>query len=140
LHCCTFVQADEYQFGFLFLSSSKDFQWQRYRAERTINSPPAAIPARCTPPIYALSTLSFLSMHDFIRKYFHDSDYNHNVFKAPATDRQIADIENQLDIQLPEDYKRFLNFTNGFEGFINEFLQLQLIGMTITSVTKENNS
>lgn len=60
-------------------------------------------------------------MPDFIKKYFHDTDDNKKQFNSPATSEQIVSLENQLKIELPHDYKEFLKFTNGFEGFVNEF-------------------
>ena len=61
-------------------------------------------------------------MTDFIKKYFHDTVDNVNVFNSPATDGQILELENQLQIILPDDYKEFLKQTNGFEGLVNEFV------------------
>jgi hypothetical protein len=61
-------------------------------------------------------------MPDFVTKYFHDTEDNKNEFNSPATNDQIANLENQLDLQFPIDYKDFLKFTNGFEGFVNEFV------------------
>lgn len=58
-------------------------------------------------------------MKDFINKYFKiDAD---NVLSPPATNIQLIDLENQLDIKLPKDYKDFLLTTNGFDGFIGDF-------------------
>ena len=62
------------------------------------------------------------SKPDFIKKYFHDTDDNRNKFNAPATSEQIANLEDQFEIELPNDYKEFLKFTNGFEGWVNEFV------------------
>lgn len=61
-------------------------------------------------------------MSDLIKKYFHDTVDNANEFNPPATDEQISELENQLSIELPTDYKDFLKFTNGFAGTINEFV------------------
>jgi hypothetical protein len=58
---------------------------------------------------------------EFITKYFPDKADNRSQFNLPATDEQLAWLEKQLEISLPGDYKDFLKFTNGFEGFINEF-------------------
>ena len=61
------------------------------------------------------------SKPDFIKKYFRESEDNKNKFNSPATTEQIAYLEDQLEIEFPNDYKEFLKFTNGFEGFVNEF-------------------
>jgi len=61
-------------------------------------------------------------MTDFLKKYFHDTADNVNEFNSPATDVQILQLENQLQIILPNDYKDFLKQTNGFEGLVNEFV------------------
>lgn len=63
-------------------------------------------------------------MIDFIRKYFPNADVagNKNEFNLPATNDQIVNLENQLEIEFPNDYKEFLKFTNGFEGLVNEFV------------------
>lgn len=60
-------------------------------------------------------------MADLLKKYFHDTADNANDFNLPATDEQISELEDQLQIQLPSDYKDFLRVTNGFAGFINHF-------------------
>ena len=62
-------------------------------------------------------------MTDFIKKYFPDIDVdgNMNKFNLPVTNDLIANLENQLAIEFPNDYKEFLKFTNGFEGLVNEF-------------------
>jgi cell wall assembly regulator SMI1 len=61
-------------------------------------------------------------MTDLIKKYFHDTADNANEFNPPATDEQIAELESQLQIELPNDYKEFLKVTNGFAGTVNEFV------------------
>ncbi len=61
-------------------------------------------------------------MSDLIRKYFHDTAGSINEFNPPATDEQILELENQLQIDLPGDYKEFLTQTNGFSGVLNEFV------------------
>ena len=61
-------------------------------------------------------------MSDLISKYFHDNGENRNEFKSPATDEQISELENLLQISLPSDYKEFLKITNGFAGLINEYV------------------
>jgi cell wall assembly regulator SMI1 len=61
-------------------------------------------------------------MPDFIKKYFHGADDNKKEFNPPATSEQIVELENQLKIELPDDYKEFLKFTNGFEGLLNELV------------------
>ena len=59
---------------------------------------------------------------DFIKKYFSDADENQNKFNLPATEGQIIELENELGIILPKDYKDFLRFTNGFEGALMNFI------------------
>ena len=61
-------------------------------------------------------------MTDFITKYFHDTADTVNEFNTPATDEQISQVENQLQIVLPGDYKEFLKQTNGFAGVANNFV------------------
>ena len=61
-------------------------------------------------------------MQDLILKYFHDIGDNHNEFNDPATEEQIDKLEMQLSIALPNDYKDFLRFSNGFEGEVGDFL------------------
>ena|SRR5664279_2308214 len=61
-------------------------------------------------------------MPDLIAKYFHDIAGNKNQFNDPATEEQIAILEMQLGINLPDDYRAFLKFTNGFDGIVNEFV------------------
>jgi cell wall assembly regulator SMI1 len=61
-------------------------------------------------------------MTDFIAKYFHDTAGTVNELNSPATDEQISQLENQLQIDLPGDYKEFLKQTNGFAGVANEFV------------------
>ena len=61
-------------------------------------------------------------MSDLIKKYFHDTVDKANEFNTPATDRQISELENQLALELPTDYKDFLKITNGFAGIINQFV------------------
>ncbi|MFT3824003.1 MAG: SMI1/KNR4 family protein [Chitinophagaceae bacterium] len=58
------------------------------------------------------------------KKYFPeiDVDGNKNELNLPATNEEIASLERQLEIELPDGYKSFLKFTNGFEGLINEFV------------------
>ena len=62
------------------------------------------------------------SKPEFIKKYFHDTENNKNEFNSPATSEQIASLEKQLGVELPNGYKEFLKFTNGFEGFVNKFV------------------
>ena len=60
-------------------------------------------------------------MTDLIKKYFRDTENNKCKFNEPATEEQIATMEKQLGIKLPNDYKEFLKITNGFEGLVNKF-------------------
>lgn len=63
-------------------------------------------------------------MTDFIKKYFPETDAigNKNELNSPATNEEIARLENQLEIEFPNDYKEFLKFTNGYAGLLNEFV------------------
>ncbi|TWI77981.1 SMI1/KNR4 family protein SUKH-1 [Lacibacter cauensis] len=61
-------------------------------------------------------------MSDLIKRYFLNTADNANEFNPPATDKKISELENQLSIELPTDYKDFLKFTNGFAGLVNEFV------------------
>ena len=63
-------------------------------------------------------------MFDLLAKYFHDTSNNKNEFNEPATNEQIAILERQLGIKLPNDYKDFLKLTNGFDGIVNEFVAI----------------
>jgi len=56
-----------------------------------------------------------------LEKYFRRTRENKNSFMPPATDEQVTALEKQLGIILPVDYKTFLKFTNGFDGFIKDF-------------------
>ena len=60
-------------------------------------------------------------MDDFITKYFRSTE-GESDFNPPATDTQIIALEDQLGVQLPKDYKDFLKFTNGCDGWVNEFV------------------
>ncbi len=40
--------------------------------------------------------------------------------KLGASEDDIRAAEQKLGCALPEDYKQFLRFTNGFEGFLND--------------------
>lgn len=61
-------------------------------------------------------------MKNFILEHFNDVYEEQPRFNPPATEEQIANLEWQLEITLPEDYKEFLRFTNGFEGRVNDFI------------------
>jgi hypothetical protein len=61
-------------------------------------------------------------MIELIKKYFLDQADNANQLNPPATDQQIADLEKQLKIVLPADYKDFLKVSNGFAGTVNNFV------------------
>ncbi|KFA55419.1 hypothetical protein S40293_10006 [Stachybotrys chartarum IBT 40293] len=46
-----------------------------------------------------------------------------------ATDPQISDLETSLGVSLPDDYKEFLNYSNGFGDMFNGyFMNLALLG------------
>ena len=61
-------------------------------------------------------------MTNIISKYCPDTDDYRNEFNSPAKDEDIGELEKQLGISLPNDYKDFLKFTNGMDGQINEFI------------------
>ncbi len=61
-------------------------------------------------------------MPDLIKRYFTNNSGNENQFNVSATEDEISILENRLGIQLPNDYREFLKFTNGFEGKVNEFV------------------
>jgi hypothetical protein len=58
---------------------------------------------------------------ELVTKYFQSPDDFKNRFYPPADPGEIADAEDVLQITLPNDYKDFLLYSNGFEGFINGF-------------------
>ncbi|KAF2738585.1 hypothetical protein EJ04DRAFT_549804 [Polyplosphaeria fusca] len=43
-------------------------------------------------------------------------DLPETILRAPASEKDISDAEQRLDVSLPEDYKAFLRLTNGIEG------------------------
>jgi hypothetical protein len=61
-------------------------------------------------------------MNNFLLKYFKNSDDGQNIVNPPASIEEIANLEKKLDISLPTDYKEFLQFFNGYEGLVNEFV------------------
>ncbi|KAI4729836.1 hypothetical protein E4T49_02174 [Aureobasidium sp. EXF-10728] len=42
-----------------------------------------------------------------------------SLYTAPATEQQILDLEQRLNITLPDDFKTFLRISNGFRGIWN---------------------
>lgn len=70
------------------------------------------------------NTLYRKAGREFFTEYFGDN-LPDTLFKAPATEGEIQDLEKRLDITLPEDYKEFLRITNGFgeknKGIFNGF-------------------
>lgn len=68
-------------------------------------------------------------MKEIIQKYFSDSQSELNTDKNtvnPATDLEtISEVEKELNIRFPKDYKDFLLITNGYEGSIGQsYVQL----------------
>lgn len=59
---------------------------------------------------------------NFIKKYFYVDDGNEEAFTQPATVEQIVAAEEALGIDLPADYKDFLLFSDGFDGYIRDFV------------------
>ena len=55
-----------------------------------------------------------------IQTYFKTKAAFTNHFYPAASAAEIADVEELLEISLPEDYRDFLLESNGFEGFLNE--------------------
>jgi len=60
-------------------------------------------------------------MSNFITKYIREKDMHRSEFRKPATLEQIDILEENLGISLPVDYRDFLSFTDGFEGFIDSW-------------------
>ncbi|RZK44957.1 MAG: SMI1/KNR4 family protein [Hymenobacter sp.] len=56
-----------------------------------------------------------------IANYFDSRPDFSNRFFSPAEADEISVAEEVLKVILPEDYKRFLSYSNGFEGFINGY-------------------
>lgn len=48
-----------------------------------------------------------------------DEEKPTSLFKPPATEQEILDLEQKLGIDLPDDFKAFLRTSNGFEGIWN---------------------
>lgn len=78
------------------------------------------MPGRCT-PLFHSTLIEGFKMDNHFMEYFKNSNNQSNGFNPPATEYQIQIIERQLGIALPVDYRLFFKFTNGFEGFINDF-------------------
>jgi hypothetical protein len=57
-----------------------------------------------------------------LEEFFYSKPDPDNNFYPPASSEEIAAVENRLNIQFSEDYRAFLKSSNGFEGFLNEFL------------------
>jgi cell wall assembly regulator SMI1 len=79
-------------------------------------------------------------MLDLIKNYFRNTNEYQNEFNSPAAEEQIVDLEKQLEITLPSDYKDFLRFTNGFDGQIGEFIVIFDPVETIYNNTRDNCS
>ncbi|CAD0082647.1 unnamed protein product [Aureobasidium vineae] len=50
-----------------------------------------------------------------------DQEQPTSLYKAPATEQQISDLEQRLNITLPDDFKTFLRSSNGFGGIWNGY-------------------
>ncbi|THW19694.1 hypothetical protein D6D23_07145 [Aureobasidium pullulans] len=48
-----------------------------------------------------------------------DEEKSMSLFKPPATEEDISNLEKRLDTTLPEDFKAFLRVSNGFGGIWN---------------------
>lgn len=78
----------------------------------------------------SIASLSSLSMHDLLKAADHETihgasaqvwwaEYGEErkpttLFKDPATESDIAELEERLGLILPDDYKEFLQASNGF--------------------------
>jgi hypothetical protein len=60
------------------------------------------------------SVIGLTSLHDVAEKPT-------SLYKPPATEQEILDLEERLDINLPDDFKAFLRISNGFEGVWNGY-------------------
>ncbi|RYY10840.1 MAG: SMI1/KNR4 family protein [Chitinophagaceae bacterium] len=78
--------------------------------------------------------LKKFSRMDIVVKYFQSPGDYTNHFYPPADPIDITDAEEALEITFPDDYKKFLLYSNGFEGFINGFyLRLVPVGFVYES-------
>jgi cell wall assembly regulator SMI1 len=62
-------------------------------------------------------------MREIIQKYLSDppSDYtDKNVFNPPTDIKSIIKVEKDLKINFPQDYKDFLQITNGYDGTLGQ--------------------
>ncbi|KAF4638065.1 hypothetical protein G7Y89_g13 [Cudoniella acicularis] len=50
---------------------------------------------------------------------------NRTIMHQPATDSDIAKIEEKFKFKIPEDYKEFLKITNGLEGIWNGYFHMR---------------
>jgi hypothetical protein len=62
------------------------------------------------------SMIGFASHHDVAEKPT-------SLYKPPATEQEILDLEERLNINLPDDFKAFLRISNGFEGIWNGYFR-----------------
>ncbi len=74
----------------------------------------------------------------FIEKYFINEEGE--GFNPPATAQQIAALENELGLVLPQDYKTFLLTMNGYEGVIGESYVVFEPVERIVECTKESST
>lgn len=77
-------------------------------------------------------------MTDFIRQYFFNPENADSIYRFPAAEGQIAEVENELGLQLPDDYKEFLRTTNGFEGEIGETIVIFEPAENIIQATQDS--
>lgn len=66
-------------------------------------------------------------------KYFIDSEGSYpNTFNTPANKLIISEVEKALNLEFPNDYKEFLQFTNGYTGFVGknyvDLYQVEIVG------------
>ncbi|QNF34238.1 SMI1/KNR4 family protein [Adhaeribacter swui] len=59
-------------------------------------------------------------MKSVIDQFFKNQVGFTNEFYPPGNLSQVLQIEQELDLTLPEDYKAFIKVTNGFKGFVGE--------------------
>ncbi len=63
-------------------------------------------------------------MTEFIKKYFSEQGNAQTILNPPATEVQILELEKTFNLQLPVDYKDFLQTTNGLDGKVGEMITI----------------
>lgn len=62
----------------------------------------------------------------YIAEKTHNIAWHHSKFQPPASEADIAALEQEINLQLPSEYRELLKFSNGFEfyGISSEFYGL----------------